>query len=637
MLKKIVQISKFSHFLKFKQGLAFSSPVCKVSFCSAEEKPLSNFVKQEKKKFSKTQVGKSEENGNKYKLPDIMRELTNLLNTNMKSFEAEKVEENFDKLLTLDFGKFQNKIFNLALTLQNLAKLNLGNSKVLLKKRQEVAVKVMLICLENFEAMNQLDVLMVFWSCVKMGMESEELIKKCLAYFQKSFSVLSEQDMVNYIFSVAKIVERKERLDIVQQHLAEMKSQLQKKIIEILSLTSNQQHITNLIWSAERLKLYDHNLLAKCEETLKKESVYFNDINFAIILNSFVHMGYLTSDNYEYFAQEFYKRQSNLKTKTFVSMLRALFLSNAGDFFEVMKNSHQYIRRNLSNFTSQELIAILPSIAVTRDESRVADVILGECQKNLVQFKHEDLCKLIWCLAVLNDFSRIDLWYKISDRFTERDFKRLGIVDLRQLSQGLLSLILHLKKAEGVDLEKLRDLESKYEKVKQLVQNQTLINKQRKFAEEKEGIFSVYKTLKDLGFRVVPECIAEIYNVDFVLFDITKERLLELEEKILKKEINFENSSDVVFDLGKEVQILKESDDKSKVVLMELNGRHHYIGQTNRLKGSTYLKTSQLKALGYNYVAISHQKLFHISGFESANERELALMDLMMNSLSSEN
>ncbi len=625
MLKKIMQTSKFSYFFRPSQRIL--SPVWKFPFCTAEEK------KQQDKKlsFKPLKTGKpSEQNGNKYKLPDIMRELAKV----SKTLEVQKVEENFDKLLTLDFGKFKNTIFNLALTLQNLAKLNLGNSKVLFKKRQEVAVKVMSICLENFEAMNQLDILMLFWSCVKMDVYSEELVKKCLEYFQKSFSALSEQDMVNYIFSVAKIAERKEKLGVVQQHLREMKPELQKKVVEILSETTNQQHITNLIWSAERLKLYDQNILAKCEEALEKESVTFNDINFGIILNSFVHMNYITVDNYGYFAQEFYKRQSNLKTKTFVSILRALFLSNAGDFFEVMKNSNQYIRRNLSSFTSQELIAMLPSIAVTRDESRVAGVIIDECQKNLVQFRHEDLCKLIWCMAVLNDFSRIDLWYKISDRFTERDFSRLGVIDLHQFSQGLLSLILYLKKAEGVNLQKLKDLEMKYEKVKQLVQNQTLVDRQKNFAEEKEGIFSVYKTLQDLGFRVVPECIAEIYNIDFVLFDITKERLLELEKKLLNKEINLKNSSDVVLDIKKEIQVLKESDDKSKFILMELNGRHHYIGQTNRLKGSTYLKTSQLKALGYNYVPISHQKLFHISGFESANERGLALIDLMMNSLS---
>jgi len=144
----------------------------------------------------------------------------------------------------------------------------------------------------------------------------------------------------------------------------------------------------------------------------------------------------------------------------------------------------------------------------------------------------------------------------------------------------------------------------------------------------------VYLTLQKLGFQVVPECIAEIYNVDFVLFEMTKEKLIDLQDKIGRNEINLDDSSSSkTSDLGKGPQMLKDSDDKSKLILLEVNGKHHFIGSTPRLKGSTYLKTNQLKALGYNYLSLSHQKLFHLS-IESTNDRALEIIQLLLQSLS---
>jgi len=635
-LRKIAQAS---YFLKGNLKLETKQILFVSSFNYSS---ISENISKKGKKFS---ADASFKNDQKPKYFDIVRSLSLMnFNTTMSNSEVKKAEENFEKLLAVDVNVYKEKLPSVILTLQNLAKLNLGNLKILKNKRRELSLKLASFCLENFKSLNQLDVLMLLWSCVRMEIYSEELLKQCLEYLKNGFFLLSEKDVVTYIFSVARLVEQNggliDKVDgkcLVKKHIDEVRTRLQKKIVDILSSSENQQHITNVIWAVDRLELYkEEEVLRKCEEVFKREGLVLNDTNFAIILNSFVHMNHVPAHVYEYFVQEFYARQKTLVPKTFTSIVRALFLSKVGDLGEVMQNSQEYIRRNLSGFSPQDLVALLLPLAIIRDYSQVTNAIITRCQENLNRLRSDDLCKLLWALVVLEDASRVNLWYQIADRLTEREISKLGVVEMHQISQGFLSLIFYAKNDSNCSKETLSLLEQKYEKTKQTIREKTLLERHEKFAEEKEGVFSVYLTLQKLGFQVVPECIAEIYNVDFVLFEMTKERLLELEEKISKKEINLEDSSSSIGTaaFGKGPQMLKESDDKSKLILIEVNGKHHFIGSTPRVKGSTYLKTHQLKALGYNYLSLSHQKLFHLSALESANERALALIQLLLQSLS---
>jgi hypothetical protein len=191
-----------------------------------------------------------------------------------------------------------------------------------------------------------------------------------------------------------------------------------------------------------------------------------------------------------------------------------------------------------------------------------------------------------------------------------------------------LSYLLYAQE-QGIQNPQITALQEKYEIMKSLIVKNILIERHQEFSEKSSGIFSVYQTLQSLTLEVIPEFITEIYSIDFGMMNVTKNSLKELRQKLLEDKFTWDTVSKPHLQKTEE-ELLNLQKSKSDILLLEINGKHHYVGKTFRLKGSTIRKREHLIKMGYKIVSMSMKKCVMLSELQSDRERALALLDIML-------
>ena len=521
------------------------------------------------------------------------------------------------------------KLINL---LQKIAKQNLEAHSDLIEQRKKIAKRITQFTLENFGSLHRIDVVMYLWLDYKLGIDNNSMIQKCLEFVERNYSELVEQDISTYLFSLAKISEREKHQSgpktelaiVLKQHVQNIQPQLVESLRKIILTSKNEQHLTNMIWAIDHLQLKDEKLLEEYSKIFERPSLTLNNTNFSRIVNTITHMDYTPQSLFNYFTSEFLKRINTLSTKDFVSITRALYLSNSVVLIGLLNDIKPYIEKNLDKFTKEELVVLLVPFSNAKCNLETIDKLLNKIQESLTMLSKEDLCRTLWCLSVLQAPEKLNLMLEISDLIRTEDLSQMDKIELHQAAAGFLTLYLNLEKNEQ-NSSRIPMLKQKYEIVKEIITKQTLNIRARSFKEKNVGDFSVYKYLQALGLEVVPECIVEIYNVDFAIFGISKENLIELEKQIKADSFTFQSVSEEKTSKREAVD-LNSDEDKSNILLIEVNGRMHYIGSSNILKGSTLLKSQHLKDLGYNCISMTQMDLVKINEVEPEKERFLAFI-----------
>lgn len=558
-------------------------------------------------------------------------------NANLYQVEHDPFRFASDILKKQHYLNWENQTAKLVILLNRLAKIPTHNDNTR-TERKSIAQQILNLCLPNFEMMNRLDVIMLLWASVKLGIYDKHVLDACLGYIEVNFSELVEQDISNYMFCLAKINEKSENRqnlnEIIDKHLEKMSSKIIQAVSNIFSSSQNEQHITNLIWAADRLEINEIFESKEFNDLFLTRKIHFNNTNFGIIVNSLTHVKFTSIELFEHFGLEFVKRLNTLELQEFVSILRAFCLSNATNLYDLLSRAEPYIEKNLKQFSHEELTAILVAFAVVKLESPVVDQLISQIHDNVKKMSIDCLCKVIWSLAILKGFQQMDFELLMLSRFPNEEISKMRKIDLTQAAQGVLSYLLYAQE-QGIQNPQITALQEKYEIMKSLIVKNILIERYQEFSEKSSGIFSVYQTLQSLKLEVIPEFITEIYSIDFGLMNVTENSLKELRQKLLEDKFTWETvPKSHPHPQKTEDELLNLQKNKSDVLLLEINGKHHYVGKTFRLKGSTIRKREQLIKMGYKIVSMSMKKCVLLSELQSDHERALALLDIMLQAYS---
>ena len=582
--------------------------------------------------------------GSGFAAKDQIDQLIGFIKTNrnfvIDGQDDEKIKKNIITVLqNVDYGSWNGKISQLIVLLDKISKLSINNSKTVDKNftaLQMIAKRIVVRCLESFDEFNRIDVLMFLWACFKFNLNDAAVIRNCLKFIENNFNDLSERDISNYIFCLGKSYEEdsgvnglNEASTLIQSHISKMSPNLVSKISQILLKSQNQQHLTNIIWGISRLKLTQKVFTAQLRVLFIKRNLHFTNSNFRIIVNSLTSLSSEGADDiFEFFLQEFYKRLDTFTLEEITSLITAFYLSKSINLIDMFNTTDEFILMNIKQFTNEQLLSLLIPYTQTFRTHKIIDIILNEVKPSIDNLSIQNSFKLFWGLAILDDDKKIDMSLQLYNRLSKQDYQSFRKIDLCQFAQGLLSLILHYEEHNSTSLQ-LEEMKRHYEDVRCIIQSDTLMERHEEFTHNDFGVFNMYRTFQEIGFKIVPEFIIDIYNVDFALIDVDAKFVNSAEQSIVSGSLQTGLMKPDQVKIEKLTSLNDFKHAHNRTILIEVDGRSHYIRKTQELLGKTNLKAKHLKKLGYTLISFSEEDCAHISSISDPNDRSLFIVKVV--------
>ena len=537
-----------------------------------------------------------------------------------------------------DYRKWTGKISQLIILLNKISRLPNNNNMPIdsnLNTLQNASQRMINKCLDSFDELNKVDVLMLLWACHKLKMENSTVLEKCLSFIAEKFDNLSEQDISNYLFCLSKKYEEITSLkdsesikikDLAFSHINAIKPKLLSKISQIICKSENEQHLTNVIWAVHKLKLLKIIFSSELQKTFQERRIHFKASNFRIIVNSLTELSNSeANDLFETFSKDFIKRLDTFTLEEVLSLITAFHLSQSINMIVMLNNIQGYLSRNLTKFSNEQLVSLLIPYTMVFESHTIIEAIIDRLEQSICMLPVSNLIKIFWALTLSNDIKKINTLLQIYKVISKKDLDTLRVVDLSQYAQGLLSLSLNLDDSNS----KKAEIKRQYNNIKSILQQELSIQIHKGFSHYEFGVFSIFKTLQESSLRVVPEFIIEIYNIDFALLNVDIDILNSVERDLKFGKLKIGNlmNSEIKIDRLNSPSDFKH--DINRTILIEVNGNSHYIGETAQLNRKTILKENLLDKLGYTLVSLSRLDCARIELIDSPNERALALINII--------
>jgi RAP domain. len=540
-----------------------------------------------------------------------------------------KLENQINQFETLS-PKNQIMIFN------NLQKLNFRNDKELVNAKNTLSAMIANVIRNNIEKLHRIDLILFFSTIVKTNVYDLDLIQKMVQSIFNQLETLNHQDLSNFVYHCGRIIEtsdktgRLEEANYVREKVNENQSLLSTKLAELLFASTNHQQITHTIWAVDRLRLKSDIVLNNCERAFFRVKSSLSNQNFAIIVNSFTHMDHCPANVFDEIKKEILKRKDNLTIDEFSSILRAVILSKEANYMDILDKFDKKFVSSIETVSIPVLTTFLLAYTTANMNNKTVDLIYDRIQKSLSEIDPNSLGFIVWSLAVLERYDRLELWQQALQQLSNIELNKMSGVLLRELCQGYLSLILYFRKDPGQEA-KVKELTTKYEQMRSILKETILIQRYLNY-NPAEAIkeFDFHQITNSLGIKTIPEFVLEAYNIDYALINVNKEVIKDLKEKVSKNMIKFDKPGQKNEKIEPFEEIKK---DKENNIYVEIDGEYHYIPNTDILKGGSILKSNQLRALGYKLVIIKFHECYELSKLESIEKRALALLDLIEKNL----
>eukprot|EP01017_Pseudomicrothorax_dubius_P034110 TRINITY_DN4636_c0_g1_i10.p1 TRINITY_DN4636_c0_g1~~TRINITY_DN4636_c0_g1_i10.p1 ORF type:complete len:459 (+),score=86.78 TRINITY_DN4636_c0_g1_i10:111-1487(+) len=388
-------------------------------------------------------------------------------------------------------------------------------------------------------------------------------------------------------------------------------------------LTDSDATMCNLLFSARRIFPEDNmQIMDRLSSHFLTAAKRLDTKHFVIAAYELFHVA-LTSDEVQLIMlEEFQSRASKLPPFEIINLLWSLTSGNRVDYLNLLNSVFPIVNQNKSGLLPSQTTTVLYCMAKCNNVENLSvfNEIVEYFRRQTMHFtraKQKDVCVLLWALAVFEVYKE-DIWVEaVGNIFANKHLLGNNPPNQGQVVNALRSLQI----ARQSNLLDWKQEQAFWDKIDSLLDESKpkffenrLIARQKNFQHrigDKVDPTEVYSLLRQTGLKVIPEQIVDMYNIDYVIKDFKFEALQTTPDKELWKEKLAEAPAEV-----KHVPC-----DKTRDVLVEVDGPNHFVGGSQRLQGGTLMKRRNLSRLGYRLIFLTSPELREISRAASPSAR----------------